>query len=308
MAISLNECSIHPTGLFNNHAKDYSRISVLPLASAMGAEIRGVDLSNIDVGQFDEISDALYRHKMVFFRDQDLTLADQEAITLRFGPFATDAYTIGIEGHPNVQQLLKKADEDVPFVSGGIWHTDSSFLENPPSIGLLYAVEVPPYGGDTLWANSELAYSYLSDAMKRLLKTLRVKMSGRKTLNLILSHAKKTGTMKSGSTVVDPQQETMLKGAYHPLVQIHPVTGAKALNVNEAYSIGIEGMTDAEASALLDFLCTHITQPAFTCRLHWETGTFAIWDNRISQHHAFNDFSGVRREMRRTIVQSELAA
>lgn len=306
MTVSLKSYDIHATGRFSNHAKQYSQITVRPLASAMGAEILDVDLENLDEEQFAEIADAVYHHKMVYFRDQKLTKTDQENITLRFGDFGTDAYTQGAEGHPNVQAVVKEADSVTPLVFGGSWHTDSPFLEQPPAISLLYGVDIPPYGGDTLWANTELAYEFLSDAMKNLLSSLRVHMSARNVIALLQSNADESGAMKTGSMAITPQQEEMIQGNYHPLIRTHPATGRKALYVDETYSIGIEGMTEPEATALIGFLCMHITQPIFTCRLRWKKGTFVMWDNRSCLHHAFNDYDGFRREMYRTIVEGEI--
>ncbi len=176
---------IHPTGGFDNYAKSYKHIRVRPLASAMGAEIQGVQIKDVDDASFKDIEDALYRHKMLYFRDQDMSLSDQERFTLRFGEFGTDAYTPGIEGHPNVQRVVKEADMRVPMIFGGSWHTDSPFLARPPSISMLFGADIPPLGGDTLWANTELAYHYLSDTMKALLRPLRVHMSAKEVVKVI---------------------------------------------------------------------------------------------------------------------------
>lgn len=142
---------IHPLGAFDNSAKDYSHISVKPLAAAMGAEIHGVQISDLTDAQFSEIEDALYCHKMIFLRDQDMTLGGQESFTLRFGEFGIDAYTSGVKGYDNVQPVIKEADAKVQFLFGSGWHTDSPFLETPPAISMLYGVDIPPYGGDTIW-------------------------------------------------------------------------------------------------------------------------------------------------------------
>jgi taurine dioxygenase len=306
MSISLRAYKVHPTGRFDNHAREYQRIEVRPLASALGAEILGVDLRRIDDALFDEIADALCYHKMVYLRRQDLSLDDHEAFTLRFGDFGTDAYTDGAEGHPNVQWVVKEADDVVPVVFGGSWHTDWPFLQRPPAISMLYGVDIPPYGGDTLWANTQLAYDFLSDTMKAMLAPLRVHMSARNVIGLLEAHADESGTLKSGSIPLKRHQQAIIDGSFHPLVRTHPVTGRKALYVDESYALGIRGMTEAEATALIGFLCSHITQPAFTCRLRWEKGTFVMWDNRSCLHHAFNDHDGYRREMYRTIVEGEV--
>jgi taurine dioxygenase len=313
---------IHPTGKFDNHAKPDSRITAIPLASAMGAEIRGVQLSAVDDEQFAQIEPALYRHKMIFFRDQQLGRADQESFTLRFGEFGTDAYTAGAEGHRNVQPVVKEADVRVEMVFGNGWHTDSPFLARPPAISMLYGVDVPPFGGDTLFANTELAYDCLSDTMKELLRALRVHMSAVDVVAVLQQMHQPSGPasvpqqigpqnaspQKMGSIVLQMEAQPMVQGSFHPLIRTHPVTGKKALYVDETYTQAIQGMTPTEAAPLLSFLREHVTQPAFTCRLRWERGTFAIWDNRSCIHQAFNDFDGYRREMYRTTVLGEVPA
>ena len=125
---------LHPTGQFDNHAKAYEHIEARPLAAAMGAEIRGVDVARVTDVQFAEIEHALFRHKMIYFRDQTLTHQQHEAFSLRFGPFAEDAYTSGVPGHQNVQPLIKEADDTSKIVFGEGWHTDSPFLPERPAL------------------------------------------------------------------------------------------------------------------------------------------------------------------------------
>ena len=148
---------IHPHGQFDNHAADYAHIAVKPLAAAMGAEIAGVQCAMVTDAQFAEIEHALFRHKMIYFRNQSMRHADQSAFSSRFGAFAEDAYTQGVTGFPEVQPLIKEADERTGHVFGSGWHTDSPFLAEPPAISILRSVQIPPFGGDTIWANSALA-------------------------------------------------------------------------------------------------------------------------------------------------------
>jgi len=297
---------IQPSGTPDNHARDYAHIAVKPLASSMGAEIIGVDLANVDDAQFDDIAEALYRHKMVYFRDQKLSLEEQENYTLRFGEFGVDAYTPGMPGHPNVQRVLKEADEKSAVIFGGSWHTDSPFLERPPAISLLYGLDIPPFGGDTLWANTVRAYTTLSETMKNMLAPLRVHMSGRRVLAAIKKAAPAGKDVHIASMDLAPEERTLVDGSYHPLIRTHPVTGEKSLYIDPGYGVGIQGMSDYEAAPLMNFLCAHITQEIFTCRLRWEKHTFAMWDNRSCLHHAFNDHDGFRREMLRSIVEGEV--
>jgi taurine dioxygenase len=303
---------IHPTGRFDNRAKSYEHIVVEELAAAMGCEVKGVDLAGLTDAQFAEIEHALFRHKMIFFRDQHISHSDHEAFSLRFGEFAEDAYTKGVDGHVNIQPVVKEADAQVAMIFGSGWHTDSPFLPRPPAISMLRAVDVPPFGGDTIWANAALAYATLSDTMKSMLNGLRVRMSMRRVLGLAQEHLQPDDTAlgrlaatRDGGPL-DPAIARKLEGASHPLVRTHPVTGERALYCDKTYASGIDGLTDAEAAPLLTFLSDHATQPAFTCRLRWSPGTFAVWDNRLCLHQAFNDHDGVRREMYRSTVAGEV--
>ncbi|HEX3944492.1 MAG TPA: TauD/TfdA family dioxygenase [Rhizomicrobium sp.] len=305
---------VHPAGKFDNHARTYKHIEARPLAAAMGAEICGVQLSNLSDAQFAEIRDALFRHKMIYFRDQNISHADQEGFGLRFGPFAEDAYTKGVEGHPNVQPVIKEAGVKTGMVFGSGWHTDSPFLPRPPAISMLYGVEIPPFGGDTIWANTVLAYAMLSETMQRMLSPLRVHMSMTRVLQSAQSYARvddsSLGRLAAlrGAATLPEEVMRKVEGTTHPLVRTHPVTGEKSLYCDGTYAVSVEGLSEPESQALLNFLVAHITQPAFTCRLRWEPRTFALWDNRICIHQAFNDYDGYRRELYRTTVAGETPA
>ena len=310
---------LQPTGKFDNSAQLYENISVTPLAASMGAEISDVDIANITSAQFADIEHALYRHKMIYFRDQDLSHRDQESFTLRFGKFGTDAYTKGMPDHPNVQPVIKEAQTKVKMIFGEGWHTDSPFLKRPPAISMLRSVEVPSFGGDTIWANTELAYEYLSETMKQILAPLKVHMSAiqvlgnmdrlsaEKSNSLIKSSSSQvTSQSKMGDMEIQVQRQSLIEGSYHPVVRTHPVTGKISLYVECTYSQGFQGMTDEESAPLLEFLQEHITQSSFTCRLRWQKNTLVVWDNRSTLHHAYNDHDGYRREMYRTTVLGEV--
>jgi taurine dioxygenase len=297
---------VHPTGLFDNSAKDYKFIESIPLAAAMGAEIRNVDLSKLNSEIFEEIESALYRHKLIFFRNQNISFNDHEKLTLMFGKFGTDAYTKGVKGHENIQPVIKEADTKTKMVFGSGWHTDSAFLERPPSIALNYGKDMPPYGGDTIFANSVLAYNNLSDTMKKILAPLKVWMSAKKVVEAMNKEKLSQGKISNlGNIELDLDTQNMIKGAYHPLIRTHPVTGEKSLYVDGTYANGIEGMNENEAMSIIDFLYKFATQESFTCRLRWENNTFIMWDNRICLHQAFNDYEGYRREMYRATVLGE---
>jgi alpha-ketoglutarate-dependent taurine dioxygenase len=302
---------LHPTGKFDNHAATYKSIQAQPLAAAMGAEIVGVDAARLTDEQSEEIRQALFRHKMIFLRGQKLTHGDHEAFSLRFGRFAEDAYTQGVPGHRDVHPLIKEASDPSKMVFGEGWHTDSPFLPEPPAITILRSVQVPPFGGDTTWANSALAYAMLSDTYREMVRGLRVHFSLRDVLTAVHQAVEVSdspiGRLAStrGATTVSDDLRRKIAGNSHPLVRTHPVTGEKALYVDPSYGIGIEGMLPEESAPILRFLSEHLTQPAFTCRLRWEPDMLVLWDNRLCVHQAYNDYQGYRRELYRTTVAGE---
>jgi taurine dioxygenase len=302
---------LHPTGKFDNRAAHYRHIEACPLAAAMGAEICGVDVRHLSHPEFEEIRSALFRHKMIYFRKQKLTHADQEQFSLRFGPFAEDAYTSGVPGHRDVHPLIKEANDRSEMVFGEGWHTDSPFLAQPPSITMLYSVEIPPVGGDTIWANSALAYALLSETYRHMIDGLSVRFSIRDVLRsaqqAVEQRDSPIGRLAATRDAERLSDDLVRKteGNAHPLVRTHPVTGEKALYVDAAYAINIEGMLPEESAPILKYLADHITQHAFTCRLRWEAETLAVWDNRLCVHQAFNDYQGHRRELYRTTVSGE---
>jgi alpha-ketoglutarate-dependent taurine dioxygenase len=305
---------LHPTGKFDNRAASYRHIEARPLAAAMGAEICGVEVATVTDEQFPEVRSALFRHKMIYLRNQKLTHADQEAFSLRFGPFAEDAYTQGVPGHRNVHPLIKHADDASRMVFGEGWHTDSPFLAEPPSITALYSVEIPPIGGDTTWANAALAYAMLSDTYRRIIDGLKVQFSLRDVLKSV-HEAVEVGDSPIGRLAATRDSAQLsqdllrkIRGNAHPMVRRHPVTGERALYVDPTYGIGIEGMLPEESAPILHYLTEHLTQPAFTCRLRWEPNMLTLWDNRLCVHQAYNDYQGYRRELYRTTVSGERPA
>jgi alpha-ketoglutarate-dependent taurine dioxygenase len=306
---------LHPTGKFDNHAARYQHIEARPLSAAMGAEICGVRVAaEISDAQFAEIAHALFRHKMIYVRGQKLTHRDHEAFSLRFGPFAEDAYTQGVPGHRDVHPLIKAAADSSKMVFGEGWHTDSPFLPEPPAITTLRSVEVPPLGGDTTWANSALAYAMLSEAYRRMIDGLKVHFSLRDVLKATQAAVEVSDSpigrlaATRDSSQLSDDLVRKIKGHAHPMVRTHPVTGEKALYVDPSYGIGIEGMTPEESGPILHYLTVHLTQPAFGCRLRWEPDMLVMWDNRLCVHQAYNDYQGYRRELYRTTVRGEKPA
>jgi alpha-ketoglutarate-dependent taurine dioxygenase len=299
---------------FDNSAALAKHIEVRPLAAAMGAEIVGVDCATVTDEAFAEIEAALFRHKMIFFRGQQhMTHGDQSAFSRRFGPFAEDAYTHGVRGFPEVQPLIKEADHITGHLFGSGWHTDSPFLDEPPAISFLRAIEVPPYGGDTIWANSALAWKSLSPVMQKMLRGLKVHMSMGPVMEAAQTYGTPLDTAVGRLSALKGKELPdhiirKVEGNFHPLIRTHPRTGEEALYCDESYTVGIEGMAAYESAPILKFLADYIVQAAFTCRLRWDVGTFAMWDNRLCVHQAFNDYDGFRRELYRTTVAGERPA
>ncbi len=302
---------LHPTGKFDNNAADYRSIKARPLAAAMGAEISGVDVRQLTDEQAKEIRHSLFRHKMIYFRGQKLTHDEHEAFSRHFGSFAEDAYTSGVPDHRNVHPLIKEANDPSKMVFGEGWHTDSPFLSEPPAITILRSVEVPPFGGDTTFANAALAYTMLSDTYREMIQKLKVHFSLRDVLKAAQGAVEISdspiGRLAStrNSEKLSDDLLRKIRGNAHPMVRTHPVSGEKALYVDTSYAIGIEGMEAEESAPILQYLGQHITQPAFSCRLRWEPNMLVLWDNRLVVHQAYNDYQGHRRELYRTTVAGE---
>lgn len=272
-------------------------IDVRPVAGSLGAEVFGADLAgNLNNQVYDEIHQAFLDHQVLFIRDQTLTPPQQVSFAQRFGPLNEYPFVEGLKEAPEIIEIVKEPHETKNF--GGVWHSDTTYLENPPLGTMLYALEVPEYGGDTMFANMYDAYEALSDGMKRMIDPLVGVSSAalRRTGGRAAGHNYKSG-MKA--TNLDKAEEIM---AEHPVVRTHPETGRKALYVNSAHTVRFVGMTEAESKPLIDFLIGHAVRPEFTCRFRWEVGTLAVWDNRCVQHFAINDYHGQRRRVHRATI------
>jgi taurine dioxygenase len=265
------------------------------VAGALGAEIEGVDLAaDLPDETIAAIRQALVEHQVIFFRDQSLTPAEQVAFGRRFGPLNIHPYVAGMAEHPEVMEIVKEPEDRVNF--GGGWHSDMSFLPRPAIGSILYAVEVPPFGGDTLFASQAAAFEALSPGLRATLEGLKAVHSANREYSAAGQSAQKRSSMK----VVEAEG---LAGEHvHPLVLVHPETGRKALYVNPAFTVRIDGWTRKESKPLLEFLFQHSRYEAFTCRFSWRKGSVAFWDNRSVWHFALNDYPGQRRHMRRVTV------
>ena len=268
----------------------------------MGAEVHNADLTRLDDEVFAEIERALYQHGMLVFLGQNLTHRDQSAFTLRFGEHGVDAFTDGVPDYPDIQPVIREPGPPAAAFFGAHWHTDSPFLPRPPAISMLRSVEVPPWGGDTVYASTRQAYESLSTGMKHLLADLR-------TLFTRTHVRRAVGLWEDNPELpldLVPIEHDQLDATAHPLVRTHPVTGEKSLYLDFNYTVGIAGLHRKEAASLLQFLLAQVTQPEFSCRIRWEPNMLAIWDNRLVLHQAFNDVSTHRREMYRSTVLGEV--
>jgi len=279
-------------------------LTIEPVTPGLGAEVHGVDLKRASSADVAALEAAFAAHAVLFIRDQELELDDLLAVTRKFGTVLRVPYVQGVASHPDVIAVLKEAEEKKIYTFGGTWHSDFSFLAEPPAATLLYAVELPPVGGDTIWASQYLAYEALSDGLKALLEPLRAIHTG-------APH----GTMGPGPDVPVSRSIKMVRNdpgadreVVHPVVRVHPVTGRKALFVNPVYTQRFEGMTVAESKPLLGYLHEHSIRAEFTCRLKWRPGTLAMWDNRCLMHLAVNDYDGHRRLLYRTTTAGEAPA
>ena len=272
-------------------------LTVTPIAGALGAEIGGVDLNGtMDAATVKAMREALLQHLVIFIRDQDLTPERFLAFAKLFGTPVRYPFVRGIENYPEIIEVAKLEHERSNF--GGVWHSDTTYLDEPPMGSILHALEIPPYGGDTLFANQYLAYEGLSAPMRDFLDGL-----------VALNSSAKADVSKTREDLIrsagDQAATSKDYVAEHPAVRTHPETGRKALFVNTAHTAGLKGMTDEESAPILDFLFRHQVKPEYTCRFVWRPASIAFWDNRAAQHNPVNDYHGFRRVMRRITLAGD---
>ncbi|MFN2645666.1 MAG: TauD/TfdA dioxygenase family protein [Burkholderiales bacterium] len=272
-----------------------ARITVKRIAGALGAEIGGVDLREPTDETLAAIRAAWLEHLVIFFRDQPLTPAQYMAFAKRIGRPIEYPFVKGIAGFPEIIEVKKLEHERVNF--GGVWHSDTAYLEEPPMASMLLAREVPPSGGDTLFANMVLAYETLSEGMQRLLEPMWAVNSSAK------ADVTRTREDRLKTDARDDAGKELV--AEHPVVRTHPETGRKALYVNFAHTARFRGMSEKESAPLLEYLFQHQVRPEFTCRFSWQVGSLALWDNRCAQHNPVNDYHGYRRVMHRITLAGD---
>jgi taurine dioxygenase len=254
-------------------------LRVRPIAGALGAELAGIDLEQLDDAGYESLRAALLEHHVVFLPGQHLSPDAHRQLGGRFGELEVHPYISKLdEDHPEICVL----NSDQGFIAD-VWHTDVTFAESPPQFSILNMREVPATGGDTMWTNQGLVYASLSEPIKQLL------------LGLTAVH--------TAAVFGHPEQR-----AEHPVVRRHPETGEPSLFVNRQFTSHITQLSRPESAALLQFLYSFSEQPYFTCRYSWTPGTIAIWDNRITQHYVVNDFFGTRVLNRVTVLGDRVEA
>lgn len=265
-------------------------MQVSRIAGALGAEVTGVDLSRpLGAEIIARIKQAFLDHLVLFFRNQPLTPAQFLDFAHAVGQPVEYPFVKGIEGYPVIIEVKKLEHERANF--GGIWHSDTTYLEVPPRATMLVARELPPCGGDTLFANQYLAYESLSPGMRRMLDGLQAVSTSTK------ADVSRTREDRLRTDARDDARRSY--EATHPVVRVHPETGRKALFVNVAHTARFADMTEEESAPLLQYLHQHQVRPEFTCRFRWEVGSIAFWDNRCTLHNPVNDYHGYRRLMHR---------
>ena len=268
----------------------FKSIEVTPISGALGALVTGVELKNpLQEDVFAEIYKAFLKYKVIFFRNQDLNPESQLHFGRMFGRPVIYPFVKGLKDFPEITPILKKETDLNNF--GGVWHSDTTYQQQPPKATMLYAVEVPEYGGDTEFADQCMALNHLSDGMQKFLSKQKIiNISGKGKVV-----ASRSDVMKHSSS----RQAVKEFRAEHPVVRTHPETKQEALFVNEAHSLQFSSLTIDESTPILEFLFKHQIRSEFTCRFKWEKGSVAIWDNRCTLHNPINDYHGKRRLMHR---------
>ncbi len=277
-------------------AQLHTTITVHKIAGAIGAQISGVDLRReLPDETIAQIRCAWLDHVVIFFRDQDISSAQYLAFVERFGTPVEYPFIRGLEGFPVITPVIKLEHERTNF--GGMWHSDTTYLDTPPMGTFLLARELPPYGGDTLFANQYLAYEALSDGLKKTVDGLTGISSSAK------ADVSKSREDRIAQSPAKHANETF--ESHHPVVRTHPETGRRALYVNPGHTVRFDGWTEAESAPLLNYLHQHQVRPEFTCRFQWTRGAIALWDNRAALHFPVNDYHGHRRVMHRITLQGD---
>lgn len=282
-----------------------TRLELTPLTPTLGAEIDGLDVRGLDADACGALYQAWLQYKVLFLREQSLGLEQLEDFSRRFGELMRLPYVRPHADHEHIIRVLKEADEVGMGVFGGDWHSDFSFLPQPPKASILYAEEVPPVGGDTLWVD-------MVQALARLPADLREMLNGKDAIHVGapygVRHAPPEDTQFKGSIEIERSNPEADRETRHPAICRHPETGLEMLFINPTYTTRIDGYCEADSTALLSRLFQHCTRPEFSCRFRWSAGSLALWDNRSTMHYAVNDYDGHRRCLYRTTIRGEAPA
>ncbi|MFT3715543.1 MAG: TauD/TfdA family dioxygenase [Gordonia sp. (in: high G+C Gram-positive bacteria)] len=272
-------------------------LDVAPLGPRFGAELSGVDVASADDGEVALLRAALLEYKVIVLRDQSLDDSAHVRFAERLGEVTT--------GHPVWDSGTSVPDEVYALDSADngfadVWHTDVTFMPRPPAGSVLRPLVLPPHGGDTSWADGELAYESLSTPVQRLADELHAVHDGNREFGYYLRQRR-----GGRGNLWDGEQVTDLAPVRHPVVRIHPETGRKALFVNPGFTSHIEGVTDAESRGLLDLFYAHLTKPEHIVRHRWRLGDLVLWDNRNTIHYANRDYLPQRRVMHRVTLRGD---
>lgn len=275
-------------------------LTIKPVSGALGAQVSGIDVSkSLSSEQQDALRTAFLTHHVLFFRDQSMTPEQHLAFTSVFGEPDTYPFMVGLPDTPEVIDIIKTETDTVNF--GGSWHSDTAYLPEPALGTVLHAIDVPEYGGDTLFANAAAAYDALTDGMKALLDGV---------IGVYDSDYGYGGSRRSALSNLelmndryDETSESYL--SEHPVIRTHPQTGRKAIYVSKGHTSHFKDMSHEESRPIISYLAEHIVRPEFTCRFQWTPGAIAVWDNRATQHYALNDYAGKRRHMRRVTMKGD---
>ncbi|MCY3768696.1 MAG: TauD/TfdA family dioxygenase [Gammaproteobacteria bacterium] len=270
-----------------------------PITALTGAEVQGIDVRTVGPASFQQLRKALAHYKVLYIQNQHLDTEQLCTFSRGIGPLIRVPFIQPMEENADVIAVLKEADETNMGVFGGDWHSDFSFLPQPPMASILYSVEVPEAGGDTVWANMAAAYAALPEATKAFLKDRQVIHTGKPYGT---THAPPRKTRFTGSIQMDRNNPDADKETVHPAVCRHPDTGEPMLFVSPTYTTRFSDLSEAQSEPVLNEIYAHSTQPEFTCRHRWQAGTIAMWDNRATMHCAMNDYDGYRRLLFRTTI------
>ena len=276
-----------------------TQLEVRPLSRAVGAEILGINLLDpVSDAQIAEIRKIWLQHSVVFFREQPLEPGAFQAFAQRFGEIIEYPFVKGLPDFPLIVPVLKLPHEKHNF--GGVWHTDTTYLQEPPMATMLIARELPPVGGDTLFASNYAAFEGLSPALQDTLRTLKGVNSSAKAA---VTHSREDRVADSAT---DKGRSEL--NSEHPVVRTHPETGREALYVNPGHTLRFAGWTEEESAPLLNYLFEQQVKPEYTCRFVWRPGSIAFWDNRCALHNPINDYHGYKRLLHRITLKGDKPA